>query len=1295
MSRTIAAALTFTLATSLACAQDVDLAKAVQEATKAGDLAKAKQVCNQWTEKNPKDERPHIFLGRIYLKQDQIDEAIEAFETARELNPQNPDPACEMGRLFLKAGMGKEAVAEFQAALNVRKDYEPAVTGLAEAMALAENPYANGVYVKLSEFSEERGLRLVEGGPQHQTRAATVGGRECRGTDVANRNWFMDFDVDDEYLFDVDLPVRINIEYFDTGTDRISLKYDSTDFGAHLGGAAKNGGTIRKTNTGTWKKHTFMLPDARFSRRGSADFCVSADPWAKRSDLFLSSVHVVRGGLQVRAEPKAVAIGGRGICTVIAKVLDAEGPVADGTVVHFTTDRGTVAATAETTGGEARAEFRAANEPGEAAVKARVGSEERVLPIPMLRGAGDVVRRRLVVHPFGQQEKWRTRGRKGAQLTITPAPDQLREGRPTTRVQYKLNQSDDKSWVGMDRSIALPGRPVKLGLWVHYDETDNIMRVELKDATGQTHAIEVGRMKWAGWRRTEVKVGPGVYSFGGANDGRIHFPVQFTGLRFRRYYSGGPKRCEGEIYLQDLTVVTDVPKSETVELTATINESTAGGDTMAFRVRLGNVTAEPVTGRLRWTVTDPDGGVVDEGRTEEIELGPEKRIFRDVTLKAIRSDAYRAKFVFELTDGGGDAQGQPPSDAIRFTTVREASGSGLSAETRPVAGGVGVCVSNRRKEVAQVSLSYRVLSDQKEILRKGPLGQPNMTIEVGEVVECPVPLDGLPAGRYSILVLFDMADGQRLSSLLPHEILPSEIAIRAYTKARDGTPISGASVRVQLIRHPGGHSELPGELVGLWTVESDDTGEFIAKAVPVPPDVNNCRLYIDAIADGFVDKALGGPSLRGFIPSSTRGARVYTLRMTRGSALTARVVGPDGEPAAGARVHGVGARMQGRRVRSVQPFRSRITDEDGCFTFFVTPETQMDLIVYPSQWAAKRVTLPVGELDPDDIRLEAGATVSGTLLDEHGKPAAGHWVAAERTDSRTSSVVSHPVRVAVKTEADGTFTLSPLKGTFTFWTPKGFQLYWGEPVQPSPLPRVAILPQQHSFDGTRERMELTLRGVPQVKVAGRLLDPDGNPVADTVVTLRVNMLGASTMRDFAATDADGRYTFEGIPRGIENIHVSARSLRRTIQGKRAYLRAMPVAYAMGNVARLERVERDVLDVDFRYHILQRGASRLRSVPRKTSAAPSLLSGIAKAVQDAAKRLAQTRPLTGCVLDEAGKGVREAQVRVEFVRRPKNGQKDGAQGIALWKVITDADGKYAVTAVPMPQQPEQCCIVSRP
>ena len=1211
------------LASSSVWAQNTDFSKAAREAVKSDKLEDAKKFCQQWAEQQPKGEGPHLLLGRIYLKQDKIDEAIEAFETARELNPQNPEPPCEMGRLFLKAGMGKEAAAEFQEALKVRRDYAPAVAGLAEAMALTENPYAHGIYVKLGEFSEERGLRGVDRIAHHISRAATMGGRECRGTDKANGNVILDFAVDDDYLFDVDLPVRITIEYFDNGRDRLSLNYDSTDPSAHRGGTSKGGGTVRKANTMAWKRHTFSIPDARFSRRRGPDFCLSCDQWNKRSDLFVSSVHVVQGGLQVRAEPKAVAIGGGGICTVIAKVLDAEGPVADGTVVQFSTDRGTIDATVETIGGEARAEFRAADEPGEAGVTVRTGSDESVLIIPMLRGAGDVVRRRLVVHPFGQPEKWRIAGRRGTQLVVTPAPDFRRDERPTTRVVYKLKQSDAKSATSMERLIPLPGRPAKLGLWVHLDQAEHTMRVELKDATGQIHGINLGSMQGAGWQWMEVDVGPGMYNHSGANDGRIHFPVQFRRLCLRRYYKGGPKRCEGEVYLQDMAVETDVPKSETVELTVTINES-AGGSRMVLRARLGNVTAEPVAGRLRWTVTDPDGGIVDEGRTEEIEVGAEKRIFKDITLKPIRSDVYHAKFVFEPTAAGGDAKAQPPSDAITFTTVREASGFGLSAEARPMAGGVGVCVSNQRKETAQFDLSYRVLNDQRAVLRKGALGQPKMSVDPGEVAECPLSLDGLPAGRYSILVLFDTVDGQRLSSLLHHDVFPSEVNITGRVEADDGTPIPAASVRLRLLRRSVGYRSEPGESIGTWTTQTDGAGRFTFEALAVPPDVDRSRLHFDAVAKGFADDDSGGHAFRRFIPSRTRPARTITLRMKRGRLLTGCVVDPDGQPVAGTRVRGVGVKMQGRNFRGIQSFRIRETDGEGRFEFFVSPDLKMDLIVYPAQWAAKRVVPPGNKQDLGEIRLERGTTLSGRLLDEHGKAAAGYWVVAESMDHGAYAMIAHSIRVGAKTEADGSFVLPPIKGTFTIWTPKSFSAWWSEPTQHSPLPRIPILPQVHTFDGSRERLELGLRAAPQVRVAGLVLDQQRRPLKNVVMNLCSSRPGAYFIRDFAVTGDDGRYVFEGIPRGLTDIMVAAPGLRRSEQGGDTYLRARPISHGQGerwsNTARLEQIDRDLLDVDFQFQLWRSGSGYLDK-PSKKSAGRSLVDSLTKALQEAAKRLA--------------------------------------------------------------------------
>jgi hypothetical protein len=93
-------------------------------------------------------------------------------------------------------------------------------------------------------------------------------GRYTRRTDQASGNANMYFDVDNGYLFSGSNAVTVTVTYYDQGTDRWALHYDSaTD-------PDKLAGTVSKTNSLTWKKAAFVLPDARFEDRlpGRSDF---------------------------------------------------------------------------------------------------------------------------------------------------------------------------------------------------------------------------------------------------------------------------------------------------------------------------------------------------------------------------------------------------------------------------------------------------------------------------------------------------------------------------------------------------------------------------------------------------------------------------------------------------------------------------------------------------------------------------------------------------------------------------------------------------------------------------------------------------------------------------------------------------------------------------------------------------------------------------------------------------------------------------------------------------------------
>ncbi|NOZ71791.1 MAG: DNRLRE domain-containing protein, partial [Chloroflexi bacterium] len=86
-------------------------------------------------------------------------------------------------------------------------------------------------------------------------------GRYTRRTDSARGNPYMYFDIEDGYLHNTRERVRLNITYYDKGTDRFDVYYDAWS------NANKLAGTVRKTNTGRWLKASWVLTDARFGNR--------------------------------------------------------------------------------------------------------------------------------------------------------------------------------------------------------------------------------------------------------------------------------------------------------------------------------------------------------------------------------------------------------------------------------------------------------------------------------------------------------------------------------------------------------------------------------------------------------------------------------------------------------------------------------------------------------------------------------------------------------------------------------------------------------------------------------------------------------------------------------------------------------------------------------------------------------------------------------------------------------------------------------------------------------------------
>lgn len=83
-----------------------------------------------------------------------------------------------------------------------------------------------------------------------------------------HRGQYLYVELDDSFLHDQDIPVRIELTYLDSGCTAIRLEYDSSDPGGSVHqGAFKPGGEVSIGNSGDWKTASFTVTDGRFVNR--------------------------------------------------------------------------------------------------------------------------------------------------------------------------------------------------------------------------------------------------------------------------------------------------------------------------------------------------------------------------------------------------------------------------------------------------------------------------------------------------------------------------------------------------------------------------------------------------------------------------------------------------------------------------------------------------------------------------------------------------------------------------------------------------------------------------------------------------------------------------------------------------------------------------------------------------------------------------------------------------------------------------------------------------------------------
>jgi hypothetical protein len=74
----------------------------------------------------------------------------------------------------------------------------------------------------------------------------------------------------------------------------------------------------------------------------------------------------------------------------------------------------------------------------------------------------------------------------------------------------------------------IEGKPAIVGMWVFGNASGDVLRCTVRDSTGQTFQHTYGPVTWTGWKWITMPLdGADAGHWGGANDGAIHYPIQW------------------------------------------------------------------------------------------------------------------------------------------------------------------------------------------------------------------------------------------------------------------------------------------------------------------------------------------------------------------------------------------------------------------------------------------------------------------------------------------------------------------------------------------------------------------------------------------------------------------------------------------------------------------------------------------------------------------------------------------------------------------------------------------------
>lgn len=303
---------------------------------------------------------------------------------------------------------------------------------------------------------------------------------------------------------------------------------------------------------------------------------------------------------------------------------------------------------------------------------------------------------------------------------------------------------------------------------------------------------------------------------------------------------------------------------------------------------------------------------------------------------------------------------------------------------------------------------------------------------------------------------------------------------------------------------------------GFAEVESDDQGRFVVPALASGAIILRCE------HDDHIPAWIRLPVDRVVAPDAET---VLNLAYSRGVPIRGRVLAKESQkPIEGVKVlirHGLDSNIYNSNYQ-----QTVISDADGRFTSHALPgAVAVSVDDAPDSLRQLTYTGPIQVADRAEsfeippILLEKTRSVTGTMIDATGNPAAGKNIIAFDSYHRNISGLS------IFTDEKGRFTISNLPIDIQI---AGYAVLIKHDILTDPDYQVTIA-QENPLILKLKRIEVPMK---MIRAWGRVLDDEGSPVADAPIVICTETTGANDIMSISLdttsdvkTDKNGRFSW--------------------------------------------------------------------------------------------------------------------------------------------------------------------------